>query len=76
MLNYYSHSVSREVVSIFQVDLGKEATLPLGLNKQTYICILAIQFYIFIISVLPLCPTVPLPVPSNQRGERLLLPSK
>lgn len=33
MLSDCFHSVSCEVASIFQMDLGKEATLPLGLNK-------------------------------------------
>lgn len=46
MLSYHFHSVTCEVVAIRQMDLGKEATLPLGLNKQTNIHILTIQLYI------------------------------
>lgn len=59
------HSVSCEVVSRFRMDLGKEVSLPLSLNKQTNVCIFTLQLYIIIISVLPLCPTVALPVSSN-----------
>lgn len=73
MLSYHLHSVSSKVLFMFRMDLGKEAIPPLSLNKQTNSCILTIQLYITIISVLALCPAVPLPVSSNHRDERLLL---